>query len=675
MIAIARPMIRGRVGSMSRILLWILLPLLMPSLSRAADFILADREPGLAPAPIVLFPDAPPKTREAAVELADYIEKICGARPELIDKSPEQPPDRAIWVGYQPALDSLFPKLDFKFQHPEEILLAATENHLVIAGRDRWDPNHLVVEGIDEKIEGRQQEYGTVNAIYTFLHDQLGVRWLWPGDLGKDVPKRERIAIEPFEFRYHPQIRARGGAFSFSTLSNKGYGRAHTWTRRQRLQLDSLRSEGGHAFGSWHERFFESKPELFALQPDGTRGTHPSPKNVKLCQSNPAVWDQWLEDVAAKLERDPTLTEFNGSPNDGWSSGHCVCENCRAWDHPDGEPRLMHWHHFREERPALSDRHVTFANKLAQKLKERYPDKDYRVMMLSYGHSRPAPIAARPAKNVIMVSVANFFGRTNLVDRGSTWGTTHREQLAAWGKLAPAVVWRPNTGSPAGWQQGVPDVSIAQTIANIKSAAENRCIGIFIDSVWEHWATQGPQYYIMAQLFWNPSQDDEAILTDYYQRAFGPAAAGVRGYFEEIETARMAYVDEFGYGAGLYNLPRLFTDDLLANSDQHLDRAKAAVADGPEIYRERVQFVRAGLTYTELLMDTIEVMTSYWRKKDEKLAKQAAANWAAMEKLCQDHPYAINWGPVRSSTPRMIGLHPDFPNPKWKPKVEDLDQN
>ena len=56
----------------------------------------------------------------------------------------------------------------------------------------------------------------------------------------------------------------------------------------------------------------------------------------------------------------------------------------------------MHWHHVHEKHPALSDRHVTFANKLAGRLKERYPDKDYRVMMLSYGHSRPAPIAARP---------------------------------------------------------------------------------------------------------------------------------------------------------------------------------------------------------------------------------------------------------------------------------------
>lgn len=642
----------------------------------AAEFVLFDVKAGVKPPTLMLYAGAPPKTRAAAVELADYLEQISGTRPDLLEQPSKEPPTRAIWIGYQKDLDGLFPELDFEFQHPEEILIAANERHLVIAGRDRWDPEHLVVEGIDEKIVGRQQEYGTVNAVYTFLQDRVGVRWLWPGKLGEDLPQVKRIAFKPFEYRYHPQIRARGGAFNFSALSNKGYGRSHQWTRRQRLQLDSLRSEGGHAFSDWHERFHKTKPELFALQPDGTRGTFPRPKYVKLCQSNPAVWEQWLADVEAMLKKDPTRTEFNASPNDGWSSGHCVCENCRAWDHPDGEPRVMHWDHHRETRPALSDRHVTFANKLAERLKQRYPDKDYRVMMLSYGHSRPAPIQARPAENVIMVSVANFFGRTELVDRGSTWGTTHREQLAAWGKLAHHVMWRPNTGSPAGWQQGLPDLSTTQTIKNIQFAAENRCIGIYIDSVWEHWATQGPQYYVMAQLFWNPSADPQTILDDYYQRAFGPAADDVRSYFETMENARMAFVKEHGYGAGVFHFPKLYTEELLQKSGELLERAAAKVKAAPEIYRRRVAFVQAGLEYSRLLIEDIKLMNSYWWKPNDQIATEVLANWEAREKLCQQHPFAINWGPVRPTTPRMRGLHPEFPNPKYKPSnPNDLDQN
>ena len=52
------------------------------------------------------------------------------------------------------------------------------------------------------------------------------------------------------------------------------------------------------------------------------------------------------------------------------------------------------------------------------------------------------------------------------------------------------------------------------------------------------------------------------------------------------------------------------------------------------------------------------------------------ANWEEMERLCKEHPYAINWGPVHPATPRMNGLHRDYPDPKWKPnQANDLDQN
>jgi hypothetical protein len=633
----------------------------------AAELVLV--KDGVGRAPIVLSDDAPPLTRRAAGELAAYLEKISGAKPAVIEGLPQPIPRHAIWVGYQPVLEKLFPKIDFAFSHPEEILVAANKDHLVIAGRDRWDPDHLVAEVRDERIVGKQQEYGTVNAVYTFLHDQLGVRWLWPGELGEDFVEKETIALAPFEYRYHPQIRARGGVFHFSALGNRGYGRSHQWTRRQRLQLDSLHQPGGHAFGDWWGRFHQQHRDYFALQPDGTRSGFPSPKNAKLCQSNPAVWAQWLRDVEAQLKRDPTQTVFSGAPNDGWYSGHCVCQKCSAWDHPDGEPRMFHWKGTHREHVALSDRHVTFANQLARRLAARYPERDYHVLMLSYGHSRPVPVEAVPADNVIIASVANFYGRTHLKDRGSSRGTTHREQFAGWGKLAPQLMWRPNTGSPAGWQQGLPDLSVRQTIDDLRFVAEHRCIGIYIDSVWEHWATQGPQYYLMAQLAWDPEQDAEAVLDDYYRRGFGPAAEEVRTYFTLLERARMAFVAEHGYSAGVRMLPELYTEDLLAEAEAHLRRATVRLDGKADRYRRRVAFVRAGLAFTERLVETIALMTQYWEQPAADVAERVKENWQAIEALCQRHPYAVNWGPLRPQTPRMRGLHPDYPNPKWKPSA------
>ena len=72
---------------------------LLPTGAAAGDFVVFNAQTGVAPPPLVLYNGAPPKTREAAVELADYIEKISGTRPELIEKTPQLHPERAIWIG------------------------------------------------------------------------------------------------------------------------------------------------------------------------------------------------------------------------------------------------------------------------------------------------------------------------------------------------------------------------------------------------------------------------------------------------------------------------------------------------------------------------------------------------------------------------------------------------
>jgi hypothetical protein len=283
-------------------------------------------------------------------------------------------------------------------------------------------------------------------------------------------------------------------------------------------------------------------------------------------------------------------------------------------------------------------------------------------------------VKARPADNVIMSIVANFFGRTGLVDRGSTRGDTYRQQFEAWAKIVPSMLWRPNTGSPAGWQQGLPDLSIQQTIRDFKDVAAAHCEGIFIDGVWEHWATQGPQYYVMAQLAWDPAVDANAVLADYYQRGFGAAAPAIREYYEAFEKARMEFTAG-GDEPGVFAFPKLYTDKLLRESEGRLARAASAVP-AESLYAKRIDFVKAGLTYTALVLDNIKLMDGYWKKKDDAIAGQVRKNWETIEKLVAAHPYAVNWGPVRPGTKRTAGLDPEHPPAKTKKKdANDLDLN
>jgi len=611
-------------------------------------------EEGVSRAPVIVFAGAPPMTRRAADELAGYIDKISGAKPQVIEGTPDPIPERAIWVGYQPKLKQLFPKIDFDFRHPEEILIAANGNHLVIAGRDRWNPERLVVEGRNFKIEGKQTEYGTANAVYTFLQDYLDVRWLWPGETGEDVVKRDTIAIAPLEYRYHPQIRQRAGLFRLSALGD-GRGLSHDWTRCQRLQLDSLWVSGGHAFTDWWDKYHEEHPDYFALQPDGTRSGFPSSEKAKICQANPEVWEQWLDNVAQSVRNDPDQIVFSASPNDSYHRGHCICEKCRAWDHPDGELLIYTWEGLSQEYVALSDRQVTFANTLARLLKERFPEPDLYVCMHAYGHYRPAPVEAVPDDNVIISSVANFFLRPREMRE------IHMGQFKAWAKVAPHIMWRPNTGSPAGWQSGLPDVAMSQAIEDFRFIAENHCIGLYFDTVWEHWATQGPQYYVMAQLAWNPWVDGQAVLADYYRRGFGAAAEETEAYWTLMEDTRNELVRS---GLNSLHIPQVYTKQLLDRADRLLQRAAAEVGDQPEKHRRRVEFVRVGLEYTRLVINARALMQRIEESKgeDTEAAMKVRAVWDDMRRLWEEHPLAFNSRFLRGpANRRMQGLHPDSP--------------
>ncbi|MCA1810021.1 MAG: DUF4838 domain-containing protein, partial [Lentisphaerae bacterium] len=593
-------------------------------------------ENGAARMPIVVFEGAPPFTRQAAEELAEYIEKTSGARPEVLEGQPDPLPDSAIWVGHQPILDTLFPDLDFDFQHPEEILIAANDQHLVIAGRDRWDPEHLVVTFKRHTVNGVQQEYGTVNAVYTFLQDYLGVRWLWPGESGEDVLQQATIAFEPFVYRYHPRFRARSGVFNIYTLDRQLRG--HEWTRYQRLQLDSLAFQAGHPFSDWWERFHETHPDYFALQPDGTRGggekPYPSARMVKMCKSNPDLWEQWLKVVEEELESNPNRTTFGANANDGWGAGYCICDSCRAWDHPDGAVFRISWQGLSQEYVAMSDRQITFANTLARKLRERFPDReDLLVTAMAYGDSRTPPVAAEPDDNVLVSGVWSFHNQPN---------DEHREWFVQWSKVAPILAWRPNMSSRAGWHIGLPNAAPRRVMEDMRFVAEHNVVGVFIDSVYGGWAGQGPHYYMLAQMAWNPYADGEAILADYYQRAFGPAAETMAGYWEAITRAAERIGFEGESDRDVWDAA--FFEDATARLDQ---AATEAATDETAVYAERVAFVRVGLEYLRLLreMDPLIDRMAETRGRDPEARAAAEAKWdetwEVIGAMMRAHPLSI----------------------------------
>jgi len=587
---------------------------------------------------IVVSENTPRPVKQAAHELVEYVEKITGASLEIIEGLPDPLPEHAVWVGPHPQLSVIFPNLDFHFKQPEEILIACDGRNLVITG------------------DGTS----AANAVYTFLQDYLDVRWLWPGPLGEDVIQRETVAFKPFEYRFHPPIRQRDvfrwnpRAYDRDRVFDKNAPLAKIeadWTRYQRKELNSLFISGFHAFGRWWERYHDEHPDYFALQPDGTRSAYPSTQNVKLCESNPDVWEQWVQDWAVRLPSpDSNRKNLPANAGDGHSSGICMCTNCMAWDHPGGLPWTYKWAHgVTREYVAMSDRYVRFFNQLGRKLKERFPERsDLMVGGGAYGPSMPPPVEAVADDNVI-ISFVGFFP----LSAGESSRREQKANMLAWSEKSSLMHYRPNMLYCAGGIWGFPEIAMDNAIEDFRFLADVGCVGIAIDSIHGHWATQGPQYYLMTQLAWNPRQDGHALMDDYYRRGFGPAAADLAEYWKLMETARERLVESPDYQFGsAYRLDIIevmmeaYSDALLSQADAALKRAELKTADASDLYRQRVAFVRSGLDFICMMKENVTMMARVRATggRDFEAVHKVVANWVEIERVCRDvYPFALNF--------------------------------
>jgi hypothetical protein len=102
--------------------------------------------------------------------------------------------------------------------------------------------------------------------------------------------------------------------------------------------------------------------------------------------------------------------------------------------------------------------------------------------------------------------------------------------------------------------------------------------------------------WVLAQLLWNPDQDDRALIKEFLDGYFGPAAAPhIFAYFEQMHGASR------GHNLTCYSptdAPFLGYDHL-ARAEAHWAKAEEAVKNDPE-FLTRVRLARLPLRYVWL---------------------------------------------------------------------------
>lgn len=495
---------------------------------------------------IVLDDDAGDCERYAARELSDHLRAISGA---TLPVTTRPLPGAAIVLGRSRHSLPLLEDIDWHALGDEGVVLRRRGDRLVLAGAS---------------------PRGTLYAVYEWLEQHLGVRWLTPDCT--HIPRLERIAIDQLDAQHLPGYRMR----------DQNFMHAHdaTWAARNRLngQFPPLGPEHG---GQWRfarhfvhtfyalvppQRHYDAHPEYFSLV-NGERLR----SGGQLCLTNADVLDLVCREVADWLEQAPDARLVSISQND-WH-GACECSACRAIDEAEG---------------SHAGTMVRFVNAVAECLEPRFPDALFST--LAYTYTVQPPRHVRPRHNVVIYLCHMGGCDSHAIDRCEI-NRAFMDQIAGWGAIAPEVfVWDYYNNFHRYFQ---PYPNLHAIAADVRLMAEAGVTGFFAQG--DASPRKGPgdmaelRAWLLARLCWNPSLDAWAQVDEFCRLYYGPAGPIIREHLDALhEPVRQpdGHVTLYDPADVAYAAPAV-----IDRCEAILDRAAAAVSDDP-VLGERVASAR-----------------------------------------------------------------------------------
>ncbi|HWL51081.1 MAG TPA: DUF4838 domain-containing protein [Chthoniobacteraceae bacterium] len=515
----------------------------------------------------------------------------------------------------------------------------------------------LYVVGRDSGARGALR--GTYFGVASLLERYLGVRWLWPGEIGTVIPKAPSITLRALNEQDEPALTQRIiRNMPLNARAKTGLAMLHAsdadyqeMTRLQGAWLSNQKTgasqvfRAGHAYGDWYEKYHGQHPAWFALQPDGTRD-QPAPERARLCESNREVARQAARRAIEAWTRQPGLASVSISPNDGSRNSYCMCPACRKLDPPNGNPVKLSFHRkpksFDAFYPSLSDRLVTYYNRVAEEAVARCPE----IVLGAYAYDayRDAPLSTVAHPSIVI----GFVGLSYLDE------ASRRRDLQRWDRWTDKcsrLYLRPNA-LHAG--EGLPAAYTKALAEDIRHCYRTGMVAADFDSLIGNWATQGLNYYVLANLLWDPTLDPDAMVADYCATGFGAAAPRVAAYFKALEEAttqvarfedptvegaiREEEQDEATSKPGRKWKPSekryfaIFTPEKTDQLRSLLTQATAA-AGGDATIKERIAFLAAGLDYVDHYRTALE----HPRQKE---VKEAFLEY--FTRLFEEQPQALN---------------------------------
>ncbi len=569
---------------------------------------------------IVVSDHASGTVRFAAQELQTYLKKISGA--DVPITATTQSDCKAVVIGT--LINREWPcNMPMAEQFGEEgFLVKLHENNILLCGATNR---------------------AALYAAYSFIEQELGVRWFAPGPDGEVVPFSADVEVDVSERVEMPSFRYRYLKLTHTTRGREWGEHVFDWAVKNRLNVnleareEILKQRGGMttrmATHSWRhmvpvQTYFAKHPEWYALK-KGIRGGKGNmkqlSKSAKLCTTNPEVVKFVAGKVIEYFEEHPEYEVCSITQSDGM--GWCECSNCTALD--SGE----NWANGRGDfYPMVTDRMVKFANDILSITTKKFPKK--YVCFLAYHNTFQPPVRFSPHPNVVINVVHsrpnyNYFNKPlDSSDDKHLKFHTGLERWVSYGKTIMVYDYSPHSTF-----MQLPFSAAHKFAEDIKFLKRNGVAGYVGQTLGELWGVYGLNYYVMVKFLWNVDRDIDAFLDDYFTKYYGSAAKPMAEFFRILEDALVSHE---GMSNGIADY---LSDEVLQKARAQIEQAKAK-AECAVVCR-RIKREDTMLHYGELfhrgykLQKKFEEMNSLNDLRGMLAAYEVASRFA--RKNCESH--------------------------------------
>lgn len=515
---------------------------------------------------IVLSSTASRSETTAAKELQNYIKEISGTVLPL--RSIIQRKTNHIFIGLDKNIASLA-KAKIPTSEDEGFTYKTIDDNLYIYGGSNR---------------------GTMYGVYSFLEQQLGIRWYT-----KDctiIPQKKSWVLKNINHSERAGFKYRYVQFFEMATANPAWA-AHN---HMNMVWEAPKNEYGNFEQYWgaHTSFrlvppseyYSKHPEYYSLR-NGKRIN-----NGQLCLSNPKVKKIAETKLREYIKSFPQYWCYDISQND--NELYCECNNCKAIEKKyGGHSGIWIW----------------FVNQIARDLK--YDICNKMIGTFAYQYTRQAPKNIKPESNIVirLCSIECCFAHP--IENGCKENKTFLEDLQNWSKLTNNLfIW--DYAADAS-EFLIPWPNYKSIGPNIRTFAKYGAIAVLEEGQYLHPSCgdlSELKAWVLSKLLWNPKLDEDSLINDFIKGFYKQASTYVKSYID-LSINQITPKSEIGLHTNCGN--PIYSKSYINQALSYINQAEESTND-PTI-KSRLDRILITLFYTQYYIDWGTSVNSMNKKK------------------------------------------------------------